>query len=77
VQDHSTDTQSLLQFKSLFNPGRSLAFPCDAMGHVDLDKLGWRALNNYLFARVTVGREFSCPQVIDGRRMARSASAVR
>ena len=55
-----------LRFQSLFDPGRRLAFPCDAAGNVDLDRLGHRALNNYLFARATVGREFSHPKVVDG-----------
>lgn len=53
----------LLRFQSLFNEGRGLAFPCDAEGHVDMDALSDRALNNYLYARTVVGREFLTPQV--------------
>jgi hypothetical protein len=71
VRDHSEDNQLHLQFKSLFDPGRRLAFPCDAKGQVDLDRLGRRALNDYLFARVSVGRVFSRPEVVDGREMTR------
>jgi hypothetical protein len=53
----------LLRFRSLFDEGRGLAFPCDPRGHVDLDALGERALNNYLYARTVIGREFQTPAV--------------
>lgn len=52
-----------LRFRSLFNEGRGLAFPCDAQGRVDLDALSRDALNNYLYARIVGGREFSTPAV--------------
>jgi hypothetical protein len=52
-----------LKFESLAQPGRGLAFPCDAAGHVDLDLLSDAALRNYLFARAVVGREFDLPQI--------------
>ena len=52
-----------IRFRSLFNEGRGLAFPCDASGQVDLDGLSERGRNNYLFARAMVGREFAMPQV--------------
>src|SRR4051812_47823070 len=52
-----------LCFRSLFNSGRGYAFPCDALGHVDLDALTDRARNNYLFARAMVGRELAVPAV--------------
>ena len=52
-----------LRFQSLFNPGRALSFPCDAEGHVQMDALGDRALANYLYVRVVVGREYAIPQV--------------
>ena len=52
-----------VRFSSLFKPGRALAFPCDAQGHVDLDALTERARNNYLYARATVGREHCAPRV--------------
>ena len=52
-----------LRFESLFQPGRSLAFPCDAQGGVSLDGLSERALHNYLFARTVVGRDFASPTV--------------
>lgn len=52
-----------LRFRSLFHPGRGLAFPCDATGKVDMDGMSRRALNNYLFARTLIGREFSVPEI--------------
>lgn len=53
-----------LRFRSLFDEGRALSFPCDSQGHVDLDALSPRALNNYLYARTVVGREFFTPAVL-------------
>ena len=53
----------LLRFRSLFDEGRGLAFPCDAVGQVDLSSLSPRALNNYLFAHTLIGRDFSAPAV--------------
>jgi hypothetical protein len=52
-----------LRFTSLFNQGRALAFPCDAMGHVDLDELSSNARQNYFYARTFIGREFFLPSV--------------
>ena len=52
-----------LRFQSLFNEGRGLAFPCDAAGQVDMDRLTDRALNNYLCARTLIGREFATPKL--------------
>ena len=52
-----------LRFRSLFNPGRALAFPCDARGEVELDSLSERARNNYFYARAVVGRDFAAPAV--------------
>jgi hypothetical protein len=53
-----------LRFRSLFNEGRALAFPCDAAGHVDMDSMSENALNNYLYARTVIGREFALPAVL-------------
>jgi hypothetical protein len=53
-----------LRFASLFDPGRGLAFPCDDHGEVALDALPPRALDNYLYARAVVGREFATPTVL-------------
>ena len=52
-----------LRFVSLFDAGRGYAFPCDATGHVDMDALSGRALQNYFYARKCIGREFCHPVV--------------
>lgn len=53
-----------LRFQSLFSEGRAMAFPCDERGHVCLDSLSERAMENYLYARAVVGREFGVPAVV-------------
>jgi hypothetical protein len=63
----TTDTGFELRFRSLFNEGRGLSFPCDARGQVDLDALSPRARINYLYARTVIGREFSLPAVARAR----------
>lgn len=52
-----------LRYSSLFDSGRGFSFPCDAEGHVDLDRLSEKARNNYLYVRALVGRDFSTPTV--------------
>ena len=52
-----------LRFRSLFDPGRGYAFPCDAGGRVDLDRMSEHARNNYFYARAMVGRELQFPRV--------------
>jgi hypothetical protein len=52
-----------LRFQPLFAGRRAYAFPCDPTGHVDMDSLGERMLNNYLYARAMIGRELSWPDV--------------
>jgi hypothetical protein len=59
----SAGTDYLLRFRSIFDEGRGLAFPCDRHGRVNMDSLSDRALNNYLYARTVVGREFLTPAV--------------
>jgi hypothetical protein len=61
TQQHDRNFE--LRFQSLFDAGRGYAFPCDAAGHVDMDALGERARNRYLYARTVVGREFFMPKV--------------
>jgi len=58
-----TATAFEIRFRSLFHEGRALAFPCDSRGEVDLDAMGERARNNYLFARGMIGREYAMPFV--------------
>jgi hypothetical protein len=60
---NSASEQYQLRFRSLFDPGRGYAFPCDAEGRVDMDHLSESARNNYLYARAMVGRELSVPAV--------------
>lgn len=52
-----------LRFDSLHDAGRSLRFPCDGGGSIELDMLGERARDNYLFARATMGRLYGFPTV--------------
>jgi hypothetical protein len=52
-----------LRFRSLFKPGKDLAFPCDVAGHVDLGALSEQARQSYRFARSMVGREFAMPVI--------------
>ena len=61
IQSRSSVFQ--LCFRSLFDPGRGYAFPCDGAGRVDLDGLSEEARNNYLYARAMIGRELAVPEV--------------
>jgi len=61
-----TSAAFVLCFQSLYHAGKRLAFPCDPQGHVNMDSLGDRALNNYLYARTLIGREFGWPTVVSG-----------
>jgi hypothetical protein len=54
----------VLRYQSLSRVDRVLLFPCDAAGRVQMDGLSRRELNNYLFARATVGFEFGAPHVL-------------
>lgn len=63
----STLTDFELRFQSLFDSGRGYAFPCDPAGHVDLNQLGDRERDNYLYARAVVGRELATPAVRPSR----------
>jgi hypothetical protein len=53
-----------LRFTGLFNRGRGFAFPCDARGHVDIDRLTDRGRASYFYARTVVGAEVSAPIVL-------------
>jgi hypothetical protein len=53
-----------LRFRSLYDTGRCLAFPCDSAGNVDIDVLSDRARQNYYYARTLIGREFAHPSVV-------------
>jgi hypothetical protein len=50
-----------LRFQSLFDEGRGFAFPCDAAGRVELERLSERARHNLQRALALIGREFATP----------------
>ena len=58
------ETDCLLRFESLDEPGRGLVFPCDLQGHVPLDELSDAARCNYFYARAVIGHEFAWPVVV-------------
>lgn len=53
----------VLRFQSLFDEGRGLAFPCDASGHVELERLSERARENFRRALALIGRDFATPSL--------------
>lgn len=61
-----------LRFRALVPGVQDCSFPCDALGHVDLDTLSERARNSYFFARVVIGHELAPPRV---HRVAEAATA--
>jgi hypothetical protein len=65
---HSTPSPSThgpasveLRFVHRSNDRKSLTFPCDAAGRVNMDALDDRTRNDYLFARALVGRDYEFP----------------
>jgi hypothetical protein len=52
-----------LCFRSLFEPGRGYAFPCDSNGLVVMDELSEDLRNNYFYARAMVGRDLDVPAI--------------
>ena len=62
-----SEAQRSWQFQLCFRPltasGRGFRFPCDAGGHVDLDRMSEEVRNNYFYARAMVGRELTVPDV--------------
>ena len=52
-----------LRFRPLSDTGQGYSFPCDSLGHVDLDTLSTRARLNYFYARTVIGREVAMPAV--------------
>ncbi len=53
-----------LRFRSLFDAGRALSFPCDAAGNVPIDSLRERERANYFYARALVGQDFATPSIL-------------
>jgi hypothetical protein len=62
---HITDAPARYElcFRPLDDARRACSFPCDADGLVDMDALGERARNAYLYARTVIGRGFAMPRV--------------
>ncbi len=58
-----TQPKHELCFRTVSDQRRAYAFPCDAKGNVDLDTLSDLARNDYLFARVFIGRTYGAPTV--------------
>ena len=58
-----TSTAYELRYEALSQDGQGYAFPCDARGQVDLDRLSDRARTDYLFARAMVGRQLAQPRL--------------
>lgn len=52
-----------LRFRSLFDAGRALAFPCNEQGQVDESALSQQALQNYQRARKVIGKDWATPLV--------------
>jgi len=52
-----------LRFESLVKTSPALAFPCDALGVVNIDAMSARARNSYLGARALLGRDYRYPVV--------------
>ncbi len=52
-----------LFYRPLHSAASSLTFPCDLLGHVDLDSLSENDRRKYLYARVVTGNEFARPVV--------------
>jgi hypothetical protein len=61
---HPTASTHYLFFGGLFPTVRSLLFPCDSGGHVEMDEMSERARDNYLFARAVVGCDYRVPVVV-------------
>jgi hypothetical protein len=55
-----------LRFRPLSDRGRAFVFPCDEVGHVDMDRLSERARVDYFYARAVIGRELTLPVVQRG-----------
>lgn len=53
-----------IQFQPLHHEGSLLRFPCDPQGHVDLDALSALDMEDYLFARALVGRDYARPAMV-------------
>lgn len=59
----TTAFRFLLCFRARREGARTLVFPCDAGGRVELDGMSRPLLNDYLYARASVGIRYARPVV--------------
>jgi hypothetical protein len=64
MRTHPAAPAHYLFFAALFPSVRSLLIPCDAGGHVEMDRLSDRTRDNYLFARAVIGCDYRVPVVV-------------
>jgi len=53
-----------LRFRSLFDPGRWYAFPCDVQGRIRIDVLSEAARASLASVESRVGSELSSPEIV-------------
>jgi hypothetical protein len=53
-----------IYYRPLADTQSALHFPCDVRGHVELDELSPESVENYLYARAMVGRDYALPAII-------------
>jgi hypothetical protein len=64
----STDSTFQIHFQPLVAQCRTVAFPCDAYGNVDMDRLSETGRCDYLFARVMIRRQRLRPEVVPSQK---------
>lgn len=60
----SSTSKFQIRFRSLFLQDRTVAFPCDERGYVDMDRLSEASRHDYLFARIVTRLECLEPEVV-------------
>jgi hypothetical protein len=63
MNEFHSSTGYVLCFCRLCDGNQAYAFPCDALGHVDMDSMSERTRNDYLFARALMGIDIARPAV--------------
>jgi hypothetical protein len=63
----STVSMFQIRFQALPAQCRTVAFPCDAHGTVDMDRLSEAGRRDYLFARIMIRRQRVQPEVVASR----------
>ena len=71
---HSSAHRFQIRFPSVPLHERPMAFPCDAEGNVDMDRLSEVTRSDYFFARIMIRRQSAKPEVVrDGSSSAEQA----